>query len=71
VSPWGFDPGAIEQPVLVLQGREDRMVPFGHGEWLAHAIPRAEPRLLDDEGHLTLFAKATAEVNEWLRERLT
>jgi hypothetical protein len=45
-------------------------VPFGHGEWLARAIPHGEARLLDDEGHLTLFANATGDVNEWLRDRL-
>jgi pimeloyl-ACP methyl ester carboxylesterase len=70
IGPWGFDPRAIEQPALVMQGRQDRMVPFGHGEWLARAIPHGEARLLDDEGHLTLFANATGDVNEWLRDRL-
>ena len=54
VAPWGFDLGAITVPVAVWQGREDAMVPFAHGEWLAAAVPGAEAHLLDDEGHLSL-----------------
>ncbi|MGZ4466885.1 MAG: alpha/beta fold hydrolase [Nocardioidaceae bacterium] len=53
-QPWGFDVGSITVPVAVWQGRHDRMVPFGHGRWLADAIPGARRHLYDDEGHLTL-----------------
>ncbi|MBI2245065.1 MAG: alpha/beta fold hydrolase [Nocardioides sp.] len=54
VAPWGFELADIRVPVAVWQGREDAMVPFAHGEWLAANVPGARPHLLDDEGHLSL-----------------
>jgi pimeloyl-ACP methyl ester carboxylesterase len=53
--PWGFDPAAIEVPVVVWHGRQDRMVPFPHGEWLAAALPDARARLSDEQGHVSLM----------------
>jgi len=54
VSPWGFDLSAITVPVAIWQGRQDAMVPFAHGEWLAAHVPAARAHLLEDEGHLSL-----------------
>jgi pimeloyl-ACP methyl ester carboxylesterase len=51
---WGIDLGAIEVPVTVWHGREDRFVPPAHGEWLAAHIGSARGHLLDDHGHLSL-----------------
>ena len=51
---WGFDLGAIEVPVTIWQGDEDRMVPFSHGEWLAAHVPGARAQLLRGEGHLSI-----------------
>jgi pimeloyl-ACP methyl ester carboxylesterase len=70
VRPWGFDAAEIECPVLVLQGRQDLMVPFAHGEWLARTIPGAEARLSETDGHLTLFANHTSSLHDWLLARL-
>ena len=66
VRPWGFSVTDIRVPVLLLHGRLDMFVPFGHGEWLAEHIPGVEARLLDDDGHLTLLQNRIPEVHAWL-----
>ena len=70
VRPWGFDVEAVAAPVLTIQGRHDLMVPFGHGEWLARHLPDCEPRLFEDEGHLTPLHSRARELHEWLLARL-
>ncbi len=57
VSPWGFDLADIDVPVAIWQGRQDAMVPFAHGEWLAAHVPGAHAHLFDDEGHLSLVRR--------------
>ena len=69
-SPWGFELAEISTPVLLLHGRQDRFVPFTHGEWLARHIPGVEARLLDEDGHLTLIENHLEGVHQWLLERL-
>src|SRR5216684_513162 len=53
--PWGFELKSIRVPVAIWHGAQDRMVPFAHGRWLAANIPGAQPRLLDDEGHISVL----------------
>lgn len=57
VEDWGFALSGISVPVLVWQGRRDRMVPFAHGQWLAAQIPGAEAHLFATEGHLSLVSQ--------------
>lgn len=58
VKDWGFDVDDIAVPTIVLQGDQDQMVPFGHGQWLAARIPGADSRLLSDEGHFSVGVSA-------------
>jgi pimeloyl-ACP methyl ester carboxylesterase len=69
VEPWGFEVSAIRIPVLLLQGREDLMVPPQHGRWLADNIPGVDGEFSDTEGHLTLIANRIPDVHEWLLAR--
>jgi pimeloyl-ACP methyl ester carboxylesterase len=55
MRPWGFDLTAIEVPVSVWQGAQDKMVPYAHGGWLAEHIPGARAHLYDNEGHISLI----------------
>jgi pimeloyl-ACP methyl ester carboxylesterase len=66
VAPWGFDPAAIERPILIVHGGDDRFVPRAHGEWLARRIPDAEAWIDDENGHLTLLEHRVGEVHAWL-----
>jgi pimeloyl-ACP methyl ester carboxylesterase len=70
LSPWGFAFESIRTPVLLRHGRQDRFVPFGHGEWLADHIPGVEAILTDDDGHLTLTANHLEATHNWLLSHL-
>ncbi len=65
VAPWGFDPAAVGPPVLLLHGRNDRVVPIAHSEWLAARIPRVELWLVPGAGHVSVLGSAEAAL-DWL-----
>jgi pimeloyl-ACP methyl ester carboxylesterase len=68
VGDWGFDLTSVRVPVSIWQGREDLMVPFAHGEWLADHIPGARSRLRTEHGHLSLAVGAIGEILDDLLE---
>jgi pimeloyl-ACP methyl ester carboxylesterase len=69
VQPWGFDLSAIRVPVLLWQGRQDAMVPYNHGAWLASQIPGVEARLSEEDSHCTVLNQRMPSILAWLRER--
>ena len=66
VSPWGFDLGRIEAPVLIAQGGEDRVVPPAHADRLVRACPTAELWLRPRAGHISIL-DAVPVALDWLR----
>jgi pimeloyl-ACP methyl ester carboxylesterase len=66
--PWGFDLDEVSVPVVVWQGGQDRMVPFTHGQWLATHLPTVRPRLLPEEGHLSIAVASFGKVLDDLLE---
>jgi pimeloyl-ACP methyl ester carboxylesterase len=66
LNPWGFDLASIRTPVLVLHGRQDRLVPFAHGQWLARTVPGAQAQLTEYDGHFTLTANHLDDIHGWL-----
>ncbi|MFJ2766806.1 alpha/beta fold hydrolase [Streptomyces sp. NPDC087300] len=67
VSPWGFDPGRVSAPVLLLHGAQDRVVPSAHSQWLARHCPTAELRVRPADGHISVL-DAGADALDWLVE---
>ncbi len=53
---WGFSLAAASNatPVAVWQGDQDLMVPYGHGQWLASALPAARSHFVPGAGHMNL-----------------
>ena len=68
LQPWGFDVSAIDVPMMLWHGRQDRFVPFQHGYWLAQQIPAVDAHLTEEDGHLTLIQRRIPVVHTWLLE---
>ena len=67
VAPWGFDPGQVRAPVLLLHGGQDRIVPSSHAEWLARRIRSAELWLGPEDGHISVLNSGAPALG-WLQE---
>jgi pimeloyl-ACP methyl ester carboxylesterase len=65
-TPWGFELDQIRIPVIIIHGKQDRFVPFSHGEWLGGHIPGVDTRFLADDGHITLAVRRVLEAHSWL-----
>jgi pimeloyl-ACP methyl ester carboxylesterase len=68
VTPWGFDLGQVEVPVLVAQGGEDRIAPCSHGEYLTRNLPSAEFWLRPRDGHISILNAGPVGM-DWLRDQ--
>jgi pimeloyl-ACP methyl ester carboxylesterase len=44
-------------PTLILWGRQDRLIPLAHGEFLAKNIPGAQLEVFENCGHMLPFEK--------------
>lgn len=66
MHPWGFDPGAVPVPVLVVQGGLDRVIPQSHGAWLASTIPATELWNRPADGHISVLAACPAAMDRVL-----
>lgn len=63
---------ALEPPVLVLWGSEDRLTPSDHAQAFASAVPHAEVEVLDNCGHypqLELPTRVTRLLDDFLSGR--
>jgi pimeloyl-ACP methyl ester carboxylesterase len=67
VTPWGFDPGAVTQPVLLVHGGVDRVIPPSHGDALLASLPNAELWLRPRDGHVSVL-EVLPVVLDWLVE---
>lgn len=68
VTPWGFDCARILQPVLLVHGAQDRVVPCAHSEWLARSCRSARLWQRPDDGHISVLNSAASAL-AWLREQ--
>lgn len=65
-SAWGFELDAVEAPVLLAQGGEDRVIPPSHAYALLRALPRPELWLRPRDGHISIL-QACPLALDWLR----
>lgn len=69
VAPWGFEPGLIGVPVLLVHGGADLVVPAAHSAWLGRRIPGAEVLIVPGEGHVSVLPVAAERAVEWIARR--
>ena len=64
----GFELEAVDDPVLVVQGGQDRVIPPAHADALVRALPNAELWLRPRDGHVSVL-HACPVAMDWLRAR--
>jgi 2-hydroxymuconate-semialdehyde hydrolase len=60
---------SLGRHVLVIHGRDDRVIPLSHAQRVAEGLGGLEPRWLERCGHFPQIEQADA-VNAYLREFL-
>lgn len=63
--PWGFDLRVAAGRVLLVHGREDRVVPIAHSEWLSDHLPHPEFWVRPRDGHISVL-EAVPDALDWL-----
>jgi pimeloyl-ACP methyl ester carboxylesterase len=63
--PWAFRTAGLSLPVLVLHGRQDRVVPVAHAEHYRRLLPQAECLITDDE-HISAVVNHRERILGWL-----
>jgi pimeloyl-ACP methyl ester carboxylesterase len=64
-APWGFPLEAIEAPVLLVHGGQDRVVPRAHADLLLRQLERGELWLRPRDGHVSVL-DACPVAMDWL-----
>ncbi|MBN2703032.1 MAG: alpha/beta fold hydrolase [Pontiellaceae bacterium] len=62
---------AITIPVLLMHGREDRIIPCGAAEWLHDHLPHSQLQLIDGGGHALAahhFSTVVAQIRAFLHQ---
>lgn len=57
----------VQQPVLVMHGGLDQIIPFAAGEFLVHQLPKARLYRLPSAGHAPFFSCPEETVDQWLK----
>ncbi len=64
LSPWSLDLNSYLGPIDIWHGDEDQILPVEMAEQMASLLPRANLRVLPNEGHYSLIIKRTQNILE-------
>jgi pimeloyl-ACP methyl ester carboxylesterase len=67
VTPWRADLAAVEAPVLLVQGEQDRIAPRTHAMQLTSRLAQSELWLRPDDGHISVL-DACPQAMDWLMQ---
>ncbi len=65
--------GRISQPVLLIWGKHDKVIPLAHADAFKAALPQAELSVIADAGHLPMEetpASFSATLDGWLAKQI-
>ena len=68
-SPWGFEWSAVNQPVDIWHGNEDRAVPVSHAHALCDLLAHARVRVLAGDGHISIGRTVPEQVGLLANDR--
>jgi pimeloyl-ACP methyl ester carboxylesterase len=57
LAPWGFEPSAVRQPVLLVYGAADPAIGEPHARWWQSALPDARSTVVEGAGHFVVIQK--------------